>query len=470
MRLPSISSLRNEIQTVKVGRAIAYLLDRRPDLAEFEDLEDFVLSDAWEVSPRFQGMEQNLVTLRAGLARVLWSKGFYIGVTVLDSLLFSAVAKTEATDPVRSVLERIRDLGLHRPGLVLYPLHSVGVLGAGLLQWDRRATSFLQVPSFGLVLSPQTNSIDTTLLFIEQAADDLGIRRRMPMGLLEHWYRSRANWLERNPLLVARVSSYPGEYYENQYFLMARLQLATSLLLLTSALQDARDEDDSFFGSSARINNFQTLDIKHYIVLYPRVGSRRFLDGDCVPMNLSGPALAELCELPTEIDPRFWRRRRTVVDRLSSALNTVGSLYTSHAMLSTKNRLKARVARKLFKSLKHFRRSHRRTADPFDEIVNLAVAFEVLLSDHYTRGIVEQVCDRAKEAIGRRPGSRALIESIRNLYYARSQCVHDGTWPTEIDLQTARRAFVYSFLGVSENLTHIPRSSARPIAHILSSK
>lgn len=466
MRLPAVKKLVKEIESKKVANALSYLLDRRSELKEYEDIEDLVLSDAWESEQRLQGLERNIVMLRAALARTLWKRGVYIGVTVLDELIFGAIAHSETTDPVRVVLERIRDYGLHRPGLVIYPLHSMGILGAGLFQWETRANPTLYVPDFGLAVHPQTNSIDATFNFVKFAAESLGVRQDPPSDLIEHWFRSRASWLASNPLLIARVSSFPGQYYENQYFLTARLQLATSLLFMTSALQKEQQEGDLVLGSSARINNFQTLDIRHYIVLFQRPGSKALL-GDCVPMNIAASSLSELCELSVEIDPRYWRTRKTIVKRISVALETVGSLYAMHAMLSSKNALKARVARKLFASLKHFRRSHRQMADPFDAIVNLAVAFELLLSDHYAPGIANHVTQQAKKAIGRRPGSRALVQSVNDVYVARGECVHQGTWP-DVDLNLARRAFVYAFVGLVEKLPNLPRTSPRPISDILS--
>ena len=48
-------------------------------------------------------------------------------------------------------------------------------------------------------------------------------------------------------------------------------------------------------------NNWETLDIKHYFLFYPRANSN-LLTGDCIPMNLSRPTLAELSEVQAELD------------------------------------------------------------------------------------------------------------------------------------------------------------------------
>ena len=63
-----------------------------------------------------------------------------MGLSVLDELLFYEFTRSGATDPVLGVLERIRDARLTRPGLILYPLHSFGIYGAGILHTFTKPT------------------------------------------------------------------------------------------------------------------------------------------------------------------------------------------------------------------------------------------------------------------------------------------------------------------------------------------
>lgn len=57
-----------------------------------------------------------MTRVRAELARVLWSRGRYVGVTVLDELLFDALSRG-AAEPVHAVLRALLASPLlSRPG------------------------------------------------------------------------------------------------------------------------------------------------------------------------------------------------------------------------------------------------------------------------------------------------------------------------------------------------------------------
>src|SRR5262249_14725701 len=127
---------------------------------------------------------------------------FLIGISIIDELLFSAFT-SKSRSPILWVLNVLRSRELHRSGLVIYPLHSFGILGAGLFQWRTRSEVSMVSKELGIALSPQTNSWDRTRRFVNHCRRTFGIRRSLPNDLLEHWRRSRpVRWLERNPLLV----------------------------------------------------------------------------------------------------------------------------------------------------------------------------------------------------------------------------------------------------------------------------
>lgn len=184
-------------------------------------------------------------------------------------------------------------------------------------------------------------------------------------------------------------------------------------------------------------------------------------------MNAQPASLAELTELPVEIDPRIWRRRTRAIEVITGALENVGSIYATHAMLKSSERVRSRVARKLLDALKFFKRSYRPSDDLTYEIVNLAVAFEVLLTDNYSRGISDKLKHRASLAIGTVRGKRRLLDALGRLYDARGECVHTGRATVDVDIRGARRAFTCAFLGVSQRLNRLPNHSSQPIGDIL---
>ena len=244
-RFPAAKKLAKELSSKKtlrrqdVTQSIAYLHQHRTELEQYESIEHLALSAYGDQPSRSaRALGKHIEAIRAVLARELWARRLFIGVTVLDDMLFYAARDAAVADPILEVLERIRDSGLHRPGLIIFPLHSFGVLGAGLLG-PLRSTRYVYVnSSYDLALTPQTNSMRQTLDFMEDIRGPLSIRKRIPEDLIEHWRRSRgARWLERNPLLAVRVATISGYYYENEFLLLGRLRALTTFITMLSTLQ-----------------------------------------------------------------------------------------------------------------------------------------------------------------------------------------------------------------------------------------
>jgi len=419
-RLPAARKLATKISQAKLGKgtladSIAFLLQKRAELAKYSGVVAFATESDGDA--QVKGCEYHLTQIRAQLARELWSRQLFIGVSVLDELLFGAVAHDPTTDPVRRVLEIIRDEGLHYPGFVIFPVHSFGILGAGFLHWATAGRVEYVSSAFGIALSPQTNSLEKTVEFLERARVALGVSKRVAPSSIAHWYRSRsAYWLTRNPLLVVRVRSFPGGYYENQSLLLRTLRASTAILSMLVSLQREQDPDASFdarLWSSSIVNNMQTLDIGHYIVLFNAPSQRRFLGGDCVPMRVRTPALAEISDLNIELDPRFWTRRSVLATRIYNAVTTIHSSHVRHSFSKGKNEVLGRFFRKMFEALAYFRRSFRATEDDWQGIVSLAIAFEMVLTDAYAPNVNARVVRRAKLALKGVRGVRRLRRGSR---------------------------------------------------------
>ena len=466
--LPPTATLARAILKLRrgnttVAESCEYLTQHRAALEKYEDVEHFALTDDPSDAKLRRAVEHHLINLRAGLARELWSRQLFIGVSVLDDLLFRGVVHHAWDRPVERLLEVVRDKALHSPGLVVFPVHSFGVLGAGLLHWRTDARAEYAAPAFGIALSPQTNSLQESGRFLVRAKQALGIRRHLPMDLVEHWHRSRgATWLTRNPLLVVRVRSFPGDYYENQFLLLAKLRASTSLLSMLASMQPPSDSRDSRIWSSSTVNNFQTLDMRHYLVFFAHPGKRKVLAGDCVPMHLDPAALAEVSSLGFDLDLPYWSRRRGIAVQVFEAVERVHAGYIKHSFGGMTASVHGRVFRKLFHALSFFRRSFQRADENWLAPVSLAVAFEMMLTDRYSPGVNRRVVRRARLLLQGIAGSRKLTRAVEALYDVRSEIVHSGAAVTQVDLTVARRAFVLAFATMSVRLPSLATTSNSP--------
>jgi hypothetical protein len=473
-RLPSTKTLAKSVTgKKKVGQSIQFLLGRRDRLKPFHGAEHFALSLAEPDEPSsarqtLDGFHHHLVNVRAAILRELWSRELFVGVSVVDDLLFTAVAHTAEQDPVRYVLETIRDHGIHRPGFVVFPVHSVGILGAGYFQFFAKGDVSLLLNEYGIALRPQSNDEEETLGFLDSVRERFGVTQELPVDLVQHWHRSRSlTWLSSNPLLAMRTQSFPGNHYENQSLLVSKLRFAASLVFLMSSLETPPADPSARLASSSMVNNWQTLDLFHYIVFFRSPRGKR-LSGNCVPlMNQSRPQLAELMDLGVELNPSYWKSHEAEGKRITAAMLSVQAGYFSTRFLADSKKPRARVHRKLSNALGYFRRSFRATPNADEALVNLGAAFEVLLTDHYSPGVGERIKRRLKLALSGEPDADTLCASVDDLYRARSEAIHTGETDLSVDLRKAQRTFGTAFLAMAERLPRVPKVSNDPIADML---
>ncbi len=125
--------------------------------------------------------------MREALEAELGTRQIFIAPEVLEELVFYIARESQGQELIRAVLERIRDARATRPGILVFPLHSLGVLGAGLVRPSDGRVTFINGQR-GYALSPQTNSLDGTMQFLDDARQSFGIGQELPTDLILHWY------------------------------------------------------------------------------------------------------------------------------------------------------------------------------------------------------------------------------------------------------------------------------------------
>lgn len=155
-RLPAVRALSSIVRSKRrgkqtIGQSADYLVAHRSDLERFDDVLHLALSTDAEYAPGDTArtcrhrtrLGYHLTAVRAGLAEELWPRQIFVDAEVLDELVFWAARDPLVSDPVQAVLEWIRDARASRPGLMVFPLHSLGVLGFGLLRPSQGRVSFV---------------------------------------------------------------------------------------------------------------------------------------------------------------------------------------------------------------------------------------------------------------------------------------------------------------------------------------
>jgi len=93
----------------RVAHSVEWLTENAADLATFTSAENLAVQVGDE-GP----FAHHLMQARAELARQLWQRRLFVGVTVLDELLFSAVRR-RSPDPVLDVLTWLANSPLTGP-------------------------------------------------------------------------------------------------------------------------------------------------------------------------------------------------------------------------------------------------------------------------------------------------------------------------------------------------------------------
>ena len=101
-------------------------------------------------------MEYPLRNLLADIARNLWSNEVFIGVDVIDRLLFGVIHSGKGSYAVTAFFDLIQNAELHKPGFVLYSLNSFGVLGLGFYRFFTKCSPYLTLHDAGLKITAQS--------------------------------------------------------------------------------------------------------------------------------------------------------------------------------------------------------------------------------------------------------------------------------------------------------------------------
>jgi Apea-like HEPN len=474
---PSPNALTEEGQTEVIGevttavqQSLNFLKSRHATVAAFGDFDTFVAREDEADPKNGTAIEYHLLQLRAAIARSLWRRKVFLGIEIIDRLLFDVIVYN-AGQILRDFFDTLFAHGVPSVGVIVYPLHSFGVLGLGFFSFFEKSQPDIIIKDANLAISAQTNGEEASIGFLERTVTDLGLDRKIERSEIEHYVRSRSlKWFTANPLLVVSMATLTGSYYENQFIYVIKLKLSTALIMMLSTVGDPQEPDERLLqGSSARVNNWQTLDIHHYLVLEPSIRDQKLFEVRCVPMNVARLELAELSDLNTDIDPRVWSSKRAGrrLARIRLAIAILENGYFEHHVLGENKKLRARVYRKVMTSLDYFRRSFRVNAHREDAIVSLAIAFEALMIDAYASGVTARLHRRVQLALRGVKGIKKYRKIVVDLFKARGAIVHSGSTDVKLDIVLARRAYIECFVVIANKLKNLPSKGDHPIGRLL---
>lgn len=210
-------------------------------------------------------------------------KDIFISSSALDDIIFYCIKNYEPNEVINKIDELIAYSGLNRNSIVIVPLHSFGFkyLGARHLLNGNSVFSY-EYKNF--TIYPQTNSYDKTVDIIKSYLNKVKLpnRSKIDYELFEHFYKSRElKWLISNPFMIIHFKFSQKEKFDNMQFILEKIELITNKLYFIYSLADSDNDLGSLF-STKNTNNWETLDIKHFLTISTERGNAQL---NCLPVH-----------------------------------------------------------------------------------------------------------------------------------------------------------------------------------------
>ena len=464
----SILSTLSVKSTNSIRQSETFLSNKHNQLNRFTSIDDLVTDETELSEDERTAIEHHILNLRAAIARALWSHEIYVGRSILDNFILGA-GKAGGGNIVSRVITDLAKAGAERPGFVVYPLTSFGMKIPTLFDRTSSLCNWVAFPRAGYAVSGQQHSVKAAHERLCEMAVALGIKQRILFEDVRH-SATHATWLARNPLMLVRLTSHTGDMYENQFVYSLKIRTAASCLLMLHALSVEKSGPVYIFHATSNVNNWETLDIRHYLIgenISGRpMGLRR------VPMNVSALELARLSDVAAVIstDELSTARMKRLSTAIITALKTVEQGYFRHVNLSSKDKVQKRLYKRFVTALDWYRQSFGSRVNESEAVVAIAVAFETLLTDAYQRGVADRIERRLGLCLKGVPGVGSYKQAVLALYHARSEIVHSGSLGQQANLVAAQAAFARCFHMLISRLDGWTPVADEPIRDLLNDK
>ena len=411
-------------------------------LHAYTDIEDLAIKAHGNPGSDADELAERMLPVRNEIVRQLRSRELLVAFEIIDHLLFEAIKRPEDGPALQQVLDVLSSARVDAAGFVVFAVHSLGLMVDNLDELE--GLEFID-GELGVAITSQTNALDKTIAFLEEVRAAFGVAGVVPVESIRHWRRSRqTRWLELNPLLCVRVAEAAGSYYGNEAMLLSRLQTTTAFVAMLGAMQPAGHGGGRSVMSTWVMNNQQTLDIHHYLVLSPGRSAGDRLEGDCVPISRGRPDIVAMSELRIDMDPKYWATEAEEARRVWGSVASVYRGYLRHGFEPGRADDEARETRRRFDSLAYFQRSL--SGQGWRDIISLSTAFELLLHDPSASNTSKRIRRRITSLFGGTSEGSQHADAFGRVYKARGEIVHGGARITDLNLEEARRAYVAAFV------------------------
>lgn len=442
----------------KVKNSIERLSRRKSIFEQYESVEDWAVYESKEHLKDIQHFQ----TLKIEILRKYWSKDIHIAPTALEFILFWALKYEQKENILNYVDERIEKSHLNKSAVVIFPLHSFGFQYAGLIKFFAKKTVAYQQDNFKVIA--QTNSFeesrDQVLNYLKEV--NFKNRKSLDADLFRHFYQSRSlRWFKNNPLLLLNFKFSQFDKYDNLKFIIEKLNFTTNKLFFLSVLTNKNTSKYGQWYSTRSINNWESLNIKHFLTITPNRGGSTM---NCLPMHNYNSMVFD--KMYMNID--LFLSNTALKHWEKEAIKSIDKLYSGFLMFRIKKSKKYLKYNRISNSINYFRNSIKAVRKE-EAIINLNIAFETLLLDKMEYKKAENMIKRIWKILKGSIKKSTNLKNVESAIYERNNIIHNGEpYSGDVDIDDVNRTYCKLVLELSNQIDAIDSRENKYISKFFS--
>lgn len=429
----------------RIKNSLERLSRKKSIFEQYNSVEDWAVYESDEHSKDIQHFQ----TLKMEILAKYWLEDVHIAPSALEFILFWALKYHPKEKIIEYVDEQIEKSHLNKSAVVVFPLHSFGFQYAGLIKLFGKKTISYSQDNFKII--SQTNSFEESRAQVIQYLKEIKFKNRksLDQDLFRHFFQSRnLKWFKNNPLLLLNFNFSQFDKYDNLKFIIDRINFTTNKLFFLAALTKKKTSKKGTWYSTQRINNWETLDIKHFLTITPQKGGSTM---NCLPMHNYNSMIFD--KMYMNID--LLLSNKALKHWEGEAIASIDNLYLgyqNYQILKSKEYLKYN---RISNSLNYFRNSIK-TVRKEDRIISLNIAFETLLLDKMESPKGIKMISRTWKFLKKKINKKTNLNNLKLAILERNNIVHNGeSYSGNVDIDDVNRTYCRLVLELNKKIDTI---------------
>lgn len=235
--------------------------------------------------------------------------------------------------------------------------------------------------------------------------------------------------------------------YDNLKFITERINFTTNKLYFLSVLLHKEDSTGASF-STRNTNNWETLDIKHFLTITPISGGSTM---NCLPIYFRNLMVYDKMHMNIDLS----LSNRSVKHWERNAINSLDDIYKGYQKYKLSNQKKYLKFNRISNSLNYFRKAVRSLSKE-DATININIAFETLLLDKMETQKAHKMAERLWKGLKSKIKKSTNLKQVKDCIIERNNIVHNGySYSGSLDFNDIFKTYCRLILHIQDNITSL---------------